>query len=133
MSYLALKHLHVTCVVLSGLGFALRGWWMLAGSPLLKARLAKVVPHVVDTVLLGSALAMAWQSGQYPFAQNWLTAKFFGLLAYILCGTMALKRGRTPRQRPCSFWCWPCWLAPYIVGVRADAESAAPAPVGQPR
>ncbi len=99
MSYLALKHLHVTCVVLSGLGFVLRGWWMLAGSPLLKARLAKVVPHVVDTVLLGSALIMAWQSGQYPFVQGWLTAKFFGLLAYIVCGTMALKRARTPRQR----------------------------------
>ena len=98
-SYLALKHLHVTCVVLSGLGFSLRGWWMLTGSPLLQARLARIVPHVVDTLLLGSALVMAWQSGQYPFAQNWLTAKFFGLLAYILCGTMALKRGRTPRQR----------------------------------
>jgi len=99
MSYLALKHLHVTCVVLSGLGFGLRGWWMLTGSPLLQARLARIVPHVVDTLLLGSALVMAWQSGQYPFAQNWLTAKFFGLLAYILCGTMALKRGKTPRQR----------------------------------
>ncbi|MBP5997962.1 MAG: SirB2 family protein [Azonexus sp.] len=99
MSYLALKHLHVTCVVLSGLGFSLRGWWMLTGSPLLQARLARIVPHIVDTLLLGSALVMAWQSGQYPFAQNWLTAKFFGLLAYILCGTMALKRGRTPRQR----------------------------------
>ena len=36
MSYLALKHLHVTCVVLSGLGFALRGWWMLTDSPLLQ-------------------------------------------------------------------------------------------------
>ena len=99
MSYLALKHLHVTCVVLSGLGFALRGWWMLNDSPWLKARLAKVVPHVVDTVLLGSALAMAWQSGQYPFAQGWLTAKFFGLLAYIACGTMALKRARTKGRR----------------------------------
>lgn len=99
MSYLALKHLHVTCVVLSGLGFALRGWWMLRDSPRLKARLARVVPHVVDSLLLGSALLMAWQSGQYPFAQSWLTAKFFGLLAYILLGTMALKRGKTRNQR----------------------------------
>jgi len=99
MSYLALKHLHVTCVVLSGLGFTLRGWWMLNNSPWLKARLAKVVPHVVDTVLLGSALVMAWQSSQYPFVQGWLTAKFFGLLAYILCGTMALKRARTKGRR----------------------------------
>lgn len=99
MSYLALKHLHVTCVVLSGLGFMLRGWWMLVGSPLLKAPAARIAPHVIDTLLLGSALTMAWLSGQYPFAQDWLTAKFFGLLAYIGFGTMALKRGRTPRIR----------------------------------
>ena len=99
MSYLALKHLHVTCVVLSGLGFALRGWWMINDSPQLKTRLARVVPHVIDSVLLGSALLMAWQSSQYPFAQGWLTAKFFGLLADFVWGTIALKRGRTMRQR----------------------------------
>ena len=116
MSYLALKHLHATCVVLSGLGFALRGWWMLNDSPLLKARLTRVVPHVVDTLLLGSALLMAWQSSQYPFAQGWLTAKFFGLLAYILCGTMALKRARTRGGRVV-FLVLALLAYAYIVGV----------------
>ena len=116
MSYLALKHLHVACVVLSGLGFALRGWWMLNDSPLLKARLARVAPHMIDSVLLGSALFMAWQSSQYPFAQGWLTAKFFGLLAYILCGTMALKRART-RGRRVVFLALALLAYAYIVGV----------------
>jgi len=95
VSYLALKHLHVTCVVLSGLGFCLRGWWMLHESPLGQHRLTRVVPHIVDSLLLGSALTMAWMSSQYPFVNGWLTAKFLGLLAYILLGMMALKRGRT--------------------------------------
>ena len=95
MSYLALKHLHVTCVVLSGLGFCLRGWWMLRESPLRQHRLTRTLPHIIDTLLLGSALTMAWMSGQYPFVNGWLTAKLIGLLAYILFGMMALKRGRT--------------------------------------
>ncbi len=95
MSYVALKHLHVTCVVLSGLGFCLRGWWMLRESPLRQHRLTRILPHVVESLLLGSALTMAWMSGQYPFANAWLTAKLFGLVAYILLGMMALKRGRT--------------------------------------
>ena len=99
MSYLALKHLHVTCVVLSGLGFSLRGYWMLIGSARLHSRLARILPHVIDSTLLGSALTMAWLSGQYPFVQPWLTAKFFGLLAYIVLGAIALKRGRTPAIR----------------------------------
>lgn len=95
MSYLAIKHLHVTCVVLSGLGFVLRGGLMLRQSPWLGHRLARVLPHIVDTLLLGSALTLAWLSGQYPFVQGWLTAKVLGLLAYIAFGTVALKRGRT--------------------------------------
>ncbi len=99
MIYLALKHLHVTCVVLSGLGFCLRGWWMLRDSPMLQQRLVRVLPHVVDTLLLGSALSMAFLSGQYPFVQGWLTAKLGGLLAYIVLGAMALKRGRTKAIR----------------------------------
>ena len=99
MSYLALKHLHVTAVLLSGTGFFLRGLLMLGDSPLLASRWLKVVPHVVDTVLLGSAIAMAVMSAQYPFAQAWLTAKFIGLLAYILLGMVALKRGRTKALR----------------------------------
>lgn len=99
MSYLLLKHVHVTCVALSGIGFALRGFWMLRASPLLGHRLTRVAPHLIDTLLLGSALSMAWMSGQYPFALDWLTAKFFGLLAYIVLGALALKRARRRQTR----------------------------------
>lgn len=116
MSYLAIKHLHLTCVVLSGLGFCLRGFWMLNESPLRQHRLARVLPHIVDTLLLGSALSMAWMSGQYPFVNGWLTAKLFGLLAYILLGTMALKRGRTLAIRR-GYFCLALLAYAYIVGV----------------
>ena len=104
MIYPALKHLHVTCVALSGLGFALRGFWMLTDSPRLGLRWVRVVPHVVDSLLLGSAVALAVLTAQYPFVQGWLTAKLAGLLVYILCGTMALKRGRTKASRAVFFF-----------------------------
>ena len=78
MDYLVLRHLHVTCVTLSGLGFLLRGVWMLIESPRLNQRWVRIVPHVLDTALLGSAIAMAVISSQYPLAQNWLTAQFRG-------------------------------------------------------
>jgi len=123
MSYLALKHLHVTCVVLSGLGFCLRGGWMLAGSALGQHRLTRVLPHVVDTLLLGSALAMAWMSGQYPFLNGWLTAKLCGLLAYILLGMKALKRGRTKAVRASCFGLALLTYA-YIVGVALTRNPA---------
>lgn len=116
MSYLILKHIHVTAVILSGTGFLLRGLLMLQDSPLLQKRLPKVLPHVIDTILLGSALAMAVISAQYPFVLPWLTAKVFGLLAYIVFGMMALKRGRTKAQRAGWFVAALAALA-YIVSV----------------
>lgn len=72
---------------------------MLRESPYLKVPLVRIFPHVVDTILLSSAIVMAYLSAQYPFEQGWLTAKLFGLLAYIGCGTMALKRGKTREAR----------------------------------
>ncbi len=101
--YFALKYLHVTCVIASGSGFFLRGLWMLSDSPLQHRRWVRIVPHVVDTALLGSAIALAVISAQYPVAQDWLTAKLVGLLVYILCGTMALKRGKSKTTRAAFF------------------------------
>jgi uncharacterized membrane protein SirB2 len=101
--YALLKNLHVGCVLLSGGGFLLRGRWMLAGSALLTHPLSRTLPHLVDTVLLGSALWLAALLNQYPFTAPWLTAKFFALLAYIVLGSLALGRGRSRRVRATAF------------------------------
>lgn len=101
--YYAIKHLHVTCVALSAAGFLLRGLWMMTGSSLLQHRLTRVLPHVVDSLLLLSAITLAAMIQQYPFAAGWVTAKVFGLLGYILLGTIALKRGRSMGIRLSAF------------------------------
>lgn len=96
LSYAVLKAIHVGCATLSISGFVLRFGLMLADSPALKSRVARVLPHVIDTALLASALAMAWQLGALP---AWLAAKIVALLAYIVLGAIALKRGRTRGSR----------------------------------
>lgn len=103
MSYLAIKHVHVLCVILSGAGFLLRGIWMLRGSALLTHRLSRMLPHVVDTMLLASAFMLAYLSAQYPFGVDWVTAKVLGLVIYIVLGTIALKRGRSLAVRSAAF------------------------------
>jgi len=77
----------------------LRGFWMFIDSPRLQQRWVRIVPHCIDTLLLASALGLALMSHQFPFVADWLTAKLLALLVYILCGTMALKRGRSKQQR----------------------------------
>ncbi len=85
------KHIHLTFVALSLLGFVLRGIWMMKDSPLLQAKLTKILPHVIDTVLLVSAVILAVQLGFKPGEQPWLQAKIIGLLFYIILGVVALK------------------------------------------
>ena len=97
--YQSIKMIHLTSVVLSISGFLLRGYWMMMESPLSQTKPTKILPHIIDTCLLASALAMVYMSAQYPFVQDWLTVKVFALIAYIILGTIALKRGRTRQQR----------------------------------
>lgn len=99
ISYLMLKQLHVSAVAVSGCLFLLRGGWMLAGASLLQQRWVRIVPHLVDTVLLASAIALVLRSAQYPWQRPWLTAKLLALIAYIVLGSIALKRGRSYRVR----------------------------------
>jgi uncharacterized membrane protein SirB2 len=103
MSYFAIKHLHMSFAALSGMLFFARGILMLRESPLLEMRALKMSSYVIDTVLLASALTMVVWSAQYPFVQPWLTAKVLAVLAYIVVGAIALKRGKTKAVRTGAF------------------------------
>ena len=126
MSYLVLKYVHVGAVVVSFGLFFLRGMWMMAAPEKLTVRWVRVVPHVIDTVLLVSAIALAAITAQYPFVQPWLTAKVLALLAYILLGTVAIRRGRTRRVRIVA-WILALLVFGYIVAV---ARARVPFPWG---
>jgi len=97
--YLTLKSIHATAAALSIAGFVLRYAWMIAGSALLRSRAAKVLPHIVDTVLLASAILLAVQAGVAPWSAGWLGFKVVALLVYIVLGAIALKRGRARATR----------------------------------
>jgi len=124
MDYLTVKTVHVTCAALSYALFVVRGVWMMRASPSLEQRWVKIVPHVVDTVLLASALTLAVLIRQYPFVAGWLTAKVIALVAYIGLGTVALHRGRTMRLR-ITMWIVAQAVFFYIVAV-AVTHNAAP-------
>jgi uncharacterized membrane protein SirB2 len=127
--YPTLRAIHVTCVALSLSGFALRGAWMLTESALLNHRLTRVLPHLADTLLLGSAIGLAMMIRQYPFADGWLTAKLVALLAYIVLGSVALKRGRTHATRKVAFVA-ALATAAYLVAVALTRSPWPPAVLG---
>lgn len=102
--YPQIKFVHVLAVILSGSLFALRGLLMMAGSRQYNRIGFRVASWVIDTTLLVAALTLVTILHQYPFVHAWLTVKVLLLLVYIVLGTWALKRGRTPRMRAACYF-----------------------------
>lgn len=97
-SYFAIKHLHITCVILSISLFILRFYWHMNDSAQLQKKWVRIAPHIIDTLLLLSAISLAWISHQVPFVQAWLGAKIVALIVYIALGSMALKKTKPHRR-----------------------------------
>jgi uncharacterized membrane protein SirB2 len=97
-AYHTVKNLHVGAAAVSISLFIVRIGWMMGSPQRLQHRWVKVAPHVIDTILLVSALWLAWQLGA-DGTRGWLTAKIVALLLYIMLATIALKRGKTRRVR----------------------------------
>ncbi len=117
-----LKAIHLTFAALSVTGFFIRGIWMLRDSKLLQQRWVKILPQVVDTVLLASAIVLAVQLRYSPMAQPWLMAKIIALLVYVALGLVALRFGRSKGIRALA-WLLGMVVFGYIVAV-AMSKSA---------
>ncbi|MGX5172489.1 SirB2 family protein [Aliikangiella sp. IMCC44653] len=101
--YAVVKHLHMSLALVSLIGFILRGYWMLSNNRLLSVKPVKILPHIIDTLLLGSAIYLMIITSQYPFVIDWLTLKVVLLAVYIGAGVIALKPGRTKQAKVIAF------------------------------
>ena len=101
--FVLLKNVHVVCVGASLAGFLVRGYWALRLDPRLQHRMTRVLPHIVDTCLLLSALGMLFILRLNPLTTAWLGAKITALVAYILLGTVTLKYAKGRRSQATAF------------------------------
>lgn len=101
--YPDIKLLHITCVVLSGSLYSLRGLLMLRGSSTANHPALRYCSYAIDSTLLAAAVILAQMLHQYPFVDGWLTVKVVLLIVYILLGIRSLRSGRTLRRRTLFF------------------------------
>lgn len=101
--YMAFKHIHLLLVMVSVSFLLVRFAIRLQSASLLQRKFFKIAPHVIDTLLLLSAIGLMIILQQYPIVSPWLTEKVFAVIAYILLGVMAFK-GRTLAIR------WFCFI-----------------------
>jgi uncharacterized membrane protein SirB2 len=94
MEYATVKVVHQGAVAVSFAGFFARAIGVLRDARWVRGRTARTLPHIVDTVLLASAIALAWMLRLSPVETPWLLAKIVGLVLYIGFGVVALRPGR---------------------------------------
>lgn len=90
---------HIGLVLTSGSLFAARGLGVLRGAQWAMTPGMRRLSYSLDTALLAAALLLLYILDLNPFAVAWLGTKIALLLLYIVLGTFALKRARTPRMR----------------------------------
>jgi len=120
--YPQIKWAHISCVVLSGGLFALRGVFVLTGSAFANDVILRRLSYAIDTILLAAGLLLASIIHQRPFVQPWLTTKVLLLLGYIALGFVALRFGKT---RPMRLACFAAALIVYsfIISVALTHDS----------
>ena len=91
--YPLLKHLHLLFIALSLITFLLRGFWMLNGSAMLQKKIVRIAPHIINTFMLLTGIAIAvylkLSLGDHP----WLIAKIVGIVLFIALGVAMVKAG----------------------------------------
>lgn len=120
--YETLKLIHLSLAILTIAGFMLRGFWMIQGSARLQHRLVRVLPHIVDTLFLASGISLIVVMHLQVMQNSWLLVKIAALIAYIVLGTIALKRGRTMNVRLLAFAAAFVTFT-YIVGVALNKSA----------
>lgn len=113
--YLMLKHLHMTLALLTFISFFVRGIWMWRGSPCLQKKLVKILPHVIDTLLLITGVSVAVYLGFKPSEHPWLMSKMLALVVYIGLGVVAFKHRSAGVRK--SAWIAALLVLVYIVSV----------------
>ena len=114
--YLTIKQMHIAFAAASIGLFFIRWLVALLRDRWLKHSFFRVLPHLIDTLLLGCAIWLCIILHQYPFVNSWLTAKVLALIAYVLLGYMAIKGGKTFFQKFVA-GVLSLLVAGYIVGV----------------
>ena len=95
-----IKTAHIACVLASGVLFLTRGILVNSGhTELAQRRGVRWLSYAIDTTLLVTGVLLVSILPWAMFDNGWLIIKLIVLAIYIVLGTFALKRGRTPSVR----------------------------------
>ena len=122
--YPLIKQVHVVAVLASGSLFLVRGLAVQGAAAWAMAAPVRYLSYGIDVILLAAALLLLAVLPAAVFANGWLWAKLSLLVAYIVLGSFALKRGRTAKIRAA------CFVAALLVFVSVYLVARSHDPLG---
>jgi uncharacterized membrane protein SirB2 len=97
--YPQIRLVHMGLVAGSGLLFAVRGAAVLAGQGWAMRRPWRWLSYCIDTLLLCAGVTLWAILSLNPVDSPWLGTKLLLLVLYVVLGSLALKRARSPLSR----------------------------------
>ena len=122
--YPLIKQIHVVAVLASGSLFLVRGLAVQGAAAWAMAAPVRYLSYGIDVILLAAALLLLAVLPAAVFANGWLWVKLSLLVAYIVLGSFALKRGRTAKIRAA------CFVAALLVFVSVYLVARSHDPLG---
>ncbi|WFE69346.1 SirB2 family protein [Thiomicrospira sp. R3] len=113
--------LHKVAVLLSIIGFFGRGIGHIFQQNWVSKKPVKILPHIVDTLLIVSAVAVVVMTG-FSFSDPWILAKVLGLIVYIGLGLMAFRFAKT-RGAKALYWVLALGVLFYLVAVAVHKQA----------
>lgn len=86
-----IKSIHMLFAILSVSGFISRIMLAEFKPTLLQAKLAKIAPHIIDTLLILTGLTLVFQGNWLAGEYGWIISKIIILLVYIGLGVLAMR------------------------------------------
>ena len=103
--YPDIRLVHISAVIVSGSLFAVRGVFVQAGATWPMIAPLRYLSYAIDTVIVTTAILLLVVLPASIYANGWLALKLTLLIVYIVLGSLALKRARTPRRRRVALGC----------------------------
>ena len=121
--FVAIRQVHIACVILSGTLFCVRGGLRIAKVAVANHRLLRLASYGIYTALLAAAILLTIFLQEYPFRDAWLTTKVLLLVLYVALGSVALTRARSRRATVLAFGAAVLTYV-WIIGVAVTHEPA---------
>ncbi|MBI2315926.1 MAG: SirB2 family protein [Betaproteobacteria bacterium] len=94
MNMLLVKYVHIVAVAATFALFFVRGLWVLRAYPSPQEGWVLYLPHVIDAILVASALAVLWDTRNLGWPGTWMTVKLALVAVYAVLAFAVLRFAR---------------------------------------